>query len=560
MSTIDGSDLNDTLSGGSGDDALYGGGGSDTLIAGSGADTLDGGSGSDVLKAGSGDDTLVFTLAENAGSIDAYMGGSGIDTVRINLTQAEWIDPQVQTQIALYLQHLDAVKTNPQGEVSNGLASDFTFQFQTASLTVSMMEAVQVWVLGASGDYEQITNFDVPVIGAGVTTGVVTEDGAGAGTDSGSTTAEGTIGFFDLDWNDTHSVTVAPPVDTLGTLSAVVADPAAGDGNGAVAWTYTLDNDAAQSLAQGEVRTEDFTVTILDNEGNAASQVVTVDIAGTNDTPTGFTLSANSIAENSAAGTVIGGLGEVADVDGNDSHSFSLKLADGSYSDSDGRFTIEGNQLKVADASLLNFEDATSHDVVIQVTDAVGASYEQALTINVLDVPETEKLSFENGLLDWQAIGNVHAVGTSGSGAPTDGVLQAQLSTYAGASQSQVEAFLGLAYGKLDTINGNATNGSAIKTTISAEPGSTVSFDWFFQAGDYIPFNDFSFFVSAGGTVSELADVQLTGNYGNTGWHTTTFNLPTTISGDFDLGFGVMNLLDTVLDSTLYVDNITVAA
>ena len=89
--TLNGGAGNDTLNGGSGSDTLDGGTGSDTLNGGSGNDTLNGGSGSDMLNGDSGNDMLVYRLAENAGASDLYTGGSGIDTVRLMLTSAEWL-------------------------------------------------------------------------------------------------------------------------------------------------------------------------------------------------------------------------------------------------------------------------------------------------------------------------------------------------------------------------------------------------------------------------------------------------------------------------------------
>src|SRR5688572_32845609 len=138
MSTTTGTSGNDNLNGGSGDDVMSGGAGNDTMSGGSGNDIMDGGSGSDRLNGGSGNDTLIYTLAANSGATDVYTGGSGTDTIRLQLTSAEWARPDVQAQIALYLQHLATVKTNQTtGEVSNGSASDFTFVFNgAAKLTV----------------------------------------------------------------------------------------------------------------------------------------------------------------------------------------------------------------------------------------------------------------------------------------------------------------------------------------------------------------------------------------------------------------------------------------
>ena len=152
---------NDVMTGGSGADTLYGGGGSDIINSGAGNDIIDGGSGSDRLNGGSGADTLIYTLTENRGATDVYTGGSGIDTLRLQLTQAEWADPAVRVQLQNYVQFLQTVKMNPQGEVSNGTASDFVFTFAGSTrLTVQMMETLEIWVQPASGGpYDTLTTW-----------------------------------------------------------------------------------------------------------------------------------------------------------------------------------------------------------------------------------------------------------------------------------------------------------------------------------------------------------------------------------------------------------------
>ncbi len=279
MSDITGTSGNNNLNGGSGDDTMDGGAGNDIMSGGSGSDTMDGGSGSDRLNGGSGADTLIYTLAENAGATDIYTGGSGIDTIRLELTSAEWVRADVQSQIALYLQHLIAVKMNQNtGEVSNGAASDFTFAFDgSARLTVQMMERLDVWVDGQQFD------FHAPFITAH-DDGAVTED---VSVSAGNLSDSGSINFLDVDWTQSHSVTVTPCGSStpIGTLTAVVTNAATGDGTGVVTWSYTVPNSGMQYLAAGQVVTETFTVTITDSLGSSDTQKVTITITGTNDGP-----------------------------------------------------------------------------------------------------------------------------------------------------------------------------------------------------------------------------------------------------------------------------------
>jgi VCBS repeat-containing protein len=120
---------------------------------------------------------------------------------------------------------------------------------------------------------------DAPTVEAGeVQGGAVVEDV--------TVSTSGSFSFADVDLADAaHAVAVTPPAGALGTLIAQVDDESSGDGAGSVGWTYTLDNAAAQSLREGAVRTESFTVTLSDDFGASVDKVVTITITGTNDRP-----------------------------------------------------------------------------------------------------------------------------------------------------------------------------------------------------------------------------------------------------------------------------------
>ena len=280
MTTITSTTGNDNLNGGAGDDVMFGGAGSDKMNGGSGADVMDGGSGSDSLNGGSGRDTLIYTLAENRGATDLYMGGSGVDTVRLQFTDAEWRSTVVQNQIAYYLRHLATVKTNVNtGEVSNGTASDFTFVFDSSTrLTISMMEALDVWVDGQQFD------FRAPFVTSTSGLRAVIED---TGVVSGHLQTAGLITFTDTEWDQAHSVNAVPSSGNAfgGILSAVVSNAATGDGAGTVSWSYRVANSSTQHLAAGETSTESFLITIDDGHGGVAEQTVSITITGTNDAP-----------------------------------------------------------------------------------------------------------------------------------------------------------------------------------------------------------------------------------------------------------------------------------
>ena len=56
--------------------------------------------------------------------------------------------------------------------------------------------------------------------------------------------------------------------------------------------------------------------------------------------------------------------------------------------DAGGRFSLDGNQLLVADGAAIDFETATSHTVMVQVTDSGGSTVTKSLTIDVIDANE----------------------------------------------------------------------------------------------------------------------------------------------------------------------------
>lgn len=109
----------DVLSGGNGNDTLNGGAGLDVLTGGKGNDTLNGGSDSDVVSGDAGNDTLVYKLAENAHSVDLYDGGSGTDTLRLELTSAEWANAAMKNQVTAFLEDPHDVFTWKSGLITH---------------------------------------------------------------------------------------------------------------------------------------------------------------------------------------------------------------------------------------------------------------------------------------------------------------------------------------------------------------------------------------------------------------------------------------------------------
>ena len=108
--------------------------------------------------------------------------------------------------------------------------------------------------------------------------------------------------------------------------------------------------------------------------------------ASTNHSPTNIVLLGNSVPENSAINTVVGGL-SATDPDFGETFTFALTNNAG------GRFGISGSNIVVANGGLLNFEANTSHQLSVRVTDSTGNTYDDVFVINVTDVNETPVLN-----------------------------------------------------------------------------------------------------------------------------------------------------------------------
>ena len=118
-------------------------------------------------------------------------------------------------------------------------------------------------------------------------------------------------------------------------------------------------------------------------DSQSREEMFTVTVTDSNDAPGAVILSANPVAEDAVAGTVVGSLAAV-DEDAADAHTFSLVAGVGD----------SGNALfDIVDGSLVttgqfDYETAPSHSVRVRATDAAGAFVEQVFTVNVIDVPE----------------------------------------------------------------------------------------------------------------------------------------------------------------------------
>ncbi len=178
----------------------------------------------------------------------------------------------------------------------------------------------------------------------------------------------GTLAAADQDLNDTASFTLLD--DAGGRFQLAGATVRVADGT-------LLDHEAAAS--------HEITVRVTDSGGLSLVQSLTVLVGDRNEAPTGILLTNAAVDENAPTGTVVGSF-SAQDVDAGDTAGFAL------LDDAGGRFRIVGDQLQVADGSLLDFETTTSHVVVVQVLDSGGLPFQTEITVAVNDLAESVNL------------------------------------------------------------------------------------------------------------------------------------------------------------------------
>lgn len=118
------------------------------------------------------------------------------------------------------------------------------------------------------------------------------------------------------------------------------------------------------------------------------SENITVSIIGGNEAPTDILLSADNVNENFN--------GEVAtitalDPDAGDMHTFTLATGNGNNDKDNGKFTIEGNSLRLV--SGVNFETTPTLNILLMANDGNGGIFTKAFVITVNDVDEAPEWS-----------------------------------------------------------------------------------------------------------------------------------------------------------------------
>ena len=110
----------------------------------------------------------------------------------------------------------------------------------------------------------------------------------------------------------------------------------------------------------------DVEIRVVDSQGRAYTEVVTINVAT-------IRLTSTEILETVPLGTKVA---DIVAVDGEPPVTFSL------VSDVDQKFQVSGGDLLTADA--LDFATAESHDIVLRATDNLGVDRDESFTIQVV--------------------------------------------------------------------------------------------------------------------------------------------------------------------------------
>ncbi len=234
-----------------------------------------------------------------------------------------------------------------------------------------------------------------------------------------ATSSDGSVAtqIFNITINDLDEFDVSTPTDSNVATNEVDENVAIGTTVGVIADAFDLDattntityilTSNPDGLFQIDVSTgvvttsaainreivgatRSITVQATSSDGSTASQTFSIAINDVDEfdvTPISDTNAAtNSVAENAANGTLVGITASASDADAT-TNGITYTLDD----NAGGRFAIDASTgvVAVANGSLLNYEAATSHGIVVRATSADGSFSVQNYTIQLTDVNES---------------------------------------------------------------------------------------------------------------------------------------------------------------------------
>ncbi|MGT2440863.1 calcium-binding protein [Bradyrhizobium betae] len=388
-----------------GNDVLVGSSANQNFYGEAGDDRIDGQGGNDLLYGGLGNDTLVLSVSAS-GAVATINGGVGTDTLDLSgFGSAVWVD--LVTNGA-------EVRSTDQGDLASGTWRDMA---QVEQIENIVGTAFSDQIAGDAGNNVIVGGAGHDVIDARSGDDVVS---GGSGDDTltggmGKDKLDGSIGADILNGGldgdiliggaDNDVLTGGTGGDIfvvgVGDGSDTVTDFAAGSGtdHDMVRFDRTMFADFASVVAAASQVGSDVVISL----GNGDSLTLqNVDLAALtvdnfefrrlgNEAPTAITVTGGTVQENAAGGTVVATLGAI-DAGDAGAHSFSIVGME-------DLFEIVGNQIRVKDGAILDFETQPQHTLTVKVVDDDGMSATSTIVIGITDQVETVAGTSGNDLL-----------------------------------------------------------------------------------------------------------------------------------------------------------------
>ena len=265
----------------------------------------------------------------------------------------------------------------------------------------------------------------------------------------GSNTVTQELTFTVTDSNE-HSVSA--PIDADGATNQIAENAAAetpvgitvsasdADGtNNTVSYGFTNGNQTSDdnlfsvvpasgivkllysnSLDYETATSHELVIKATSSDGSSATATFTINVTDFNEysvsAPTDADGTPNQIAEDAIAGTAVGITAASSDADGSATVSYSFD--NDNQTSADNLFSIASDTgiVTLASGASLDYETATSHDIVIKATSSDGSSTTHTFTVSVTDVNDNDPIitasqsfSVDENSADGASIGTVAA-------------------------------------------------------------------------------------------------------------------------------------------------------
>ncbi|MDQ8023972.1 MAG: cadherin domain-containing protein, partial [Moraxellaceae bacterium] len=276
-----------------------------------------------------------------------------------------------------------------------------------------------ITVLATSADGSTSSqSFTINVANTNDNAPVITSNGGGASASisvAENSTAVTTVTSTDADAGATATYSIIGGADAaLFTIDA---------STGALSFIGAPDREAPSDFDGNNL----YEVTVQVSDGsNTDTQALSISVTDVDEFDVGAVTdsnaAANSVAELASNGSTVGITASATDADASN-NTITYSLSD----NAGGRFSIDASTgvVTVANAALLDYETATSHNITVVATSSDGSSASQVFTININDVDEfnvgavTDVDASGNSVAEGATTGT--AVGITASASDADG-------------------------------------------------------------------------------------------------------------------------------------------